>query len=123
MHLHLAAVSAVYNHWSVHGSRCAVACMPRGVRVGIGGRHTPVVRTGVFPGVFPAYVSYALYVLELNVRASVVLGLVGAGGIGRVLEAQRQFFKFDRILGILVLIFVVVWVVDHLSMALRKRLV
>ena len=88
-----------------------------------GGRHTPVVRTGVLPAVFPAYVSYALYVLELNVRASVVLGLVGAGGIGRVLEAQRQYFKFDRILGILVLIFVVVWVVDHLSMALRKRLV
>lgn len=88
-----------------------------------GGRHTPVVRTGVLPAVFPAYVSYALYVLELNVRASVVLGLVGAGGIGRVLEAQRQFFKFDRILGILVLIFVVVWVVDHLSVALRKRLV
>ena len=88
-----------------------------------GGRHTPVVRTGVLPAVFPAYVSYALYVLELNVRASVVLGLVGAGGIGRVLEAQRQFFKFDRILGILVLIFVIVWVVDHLSVALRKRLV
>jgi phosphonate transport system permease protein len=62
-------------------------------------------------------------VLELNVRASVVLGLVGAGGIGRVREAQRQYFKFDRILGLLVLIFVVVWVVDHLSMALRKRLV
>jgi phosphonate transport system permease protein len=88
-----------------------------------GGRHTPVVRTGVLPDVFPAYVSYALYVLELNVRASVVLGLVGAGGIGRVLEAQRQFFQFDRILGILVLIFVVVWLVDHLSVALRKRLV
>ena len=88
-----------------------------------GGRHTPVVRTGVLPTVLPAYVAYALYVFELNIRASVVLGLVGAGGIGRVLEAQRQFFKFDRILGILVLIFVVVWIVDQISVALRKRLV
>ena len=88
-----------------------------------GGRHTPVVRTGMLPTVLPAYVAYALYVFELNIRASVVLGLVGAGGIGRVLEAQRQFFKFDRILGILVLIFVVVWIVDQISVALRKRLV
>ena len=88
-----------------------------------GGRHTPVVRTGMLPTVLPAYVAYALYVFELNIRASVVLGLVGAGGIGRVLEAQRQFFKFDRILGILVLIFVVVWLVDQISVALRKRLV
>ena len=88
-----------------------------------GGRHTPVVRTGMLPTVLPAYVAYTLYVFELNIRASVVLGLVGAGGIGRVLEAQRQFFKFDRILGILVLIFVVVWIVDQISVALRKRLV
>ena len=88
-----------------------------------GGRHTPVVRTGMLPTVLPAYVAYALYVFELNIRASVVLGLVGAGGIGRVLEAQRQFFKFDRILGILVLIFVIVWIVDQISVALRKRLV
>ena len=88
-----------------------------------GGRHSPVVRTGVLPTVFPAYVAYALYVFELNIRASLVLGLVGAGGIGRVLEAQRQFFRFDRVLGMLALIFVVVWVVDQVSVALRKRLV
>ncbi|HAW89134.1 MAG TPA: phosphonate ABC transporter, permease protein PhnE [Gemmatimonadetes bacterium] len=87
-----------------------------------GGRHTPVVRTGVLPSVFPAYVAYALYVFELNIRASVVLGLVGAGGIGRVIEAQRQFFRFDRVLGILMIIFVVVWVIEQASVSLRKRL-
>jgi len=88
-----------------------------------GGRHLPSVATGVFPTVFPAYVAYSLYVLELNIRASLVLGLVGAGGIGRVIEAQRQVFQFDRILGILVIIFVVVFVLEQISVALRKRLV
>ena len=87
-----------------------------------GGRHAPVVRTGVLPSVFPAYVAYALYVFELNIRASIVLGLVGAGGVGRVIEAQRQFFRFDRVLGILMIIFVAVWVIEHVSVALRKRL-
>jgi len=88
-----------------------------------GGRHAPSLRTGILPTVFPDYVAHALYVFELNVRASVVLGLVGAGGIGRVLEAQRQFFRFDRVLGMLVIIFVVVWVIEQVSVSLRKRLI
>ncbi|MDP7209067.1 MAG: hypothetical protein QF523_04235, partial [Acidimicrobiales bacterium] len=85
--------------------------------------HAPSLRTGILPTVFPDYVAHALYVFELNVRASVVLGLVGAGGIGRVVEAQRQFFRFDRVLGMLVIIFVVVWVIEQVSVSLRKRLI
>ena len=88
-----------------------------------GARHVPAVRTGVLPTVLPSYVAYALYVFELNIRASIVLGLVGAGGIGRIIEAQRSFFRFDRILGILILVFVVVFVIEQISVALRRRLV
>ncbi|MBC8363986.1 MAG: phosphonate ABC transporter, permease protein PhnE [Actinobacteria bacterium] len=88
-----------------------------------GSRHLPAVRTGVLPTVLPEYVAYALYVFELNIRASIVLGLVGAGGIGRVIEAQRQFFRFDRVLGILLLVFVIVLIIEQFSVALRKRLV
>ena len=88
-----------------------------------GGRHLPVIRTGVLPTVLPEYVAYGLYVFELNIRASVGLGLVGAGGIGRVIEAQRQYFRFDRVLGILLLVFVVVIVIEQVSVAVRRRLV
>ena len=86
-----------------------------------GGRHTAAVRAGVLPEVFPAYVGYSAYVFELNVRASVVIGLVGGGGIGRVIEAQRQFFRYDRILGILIIIFVVVMIIEQISDAIRRR--
>ncbi|MEM9202955.1 MAG: phosphonate ABC transporter, permease protein PhnE [Actinomycetota bacterium] len=88
-----------------------------------GARHVPAVRTGVLPTVLPSYVAYALYTFELNIRASVVLGIVGAGGIGRVIEAQRQFFRFDRILGILVIVFVIVVLIEQVSVRLRRRLV
>jgi phosphonate transport system permease protein len=88
-----------------------------------GGRHTPAVRTAVLPEVFPAYVAYALYVFELNIRASLVLGLVGAGGIGRIIEVQRTTFNFDRLLGILTIMFVIVVVIEQVSVAIRKRLV
>ncbi|MGH9167736.1 MAG: PhnE/PtxC family ABC transporter permease, partial [Acidimicrobiia bacterium] len=88
-----------------------------------GARHTAAVQASVLPQVLPNYVAYALYIFEINIRASVVLGLVGAGGIGRVLEAQRAFFRFDRIMGIVLIIFVIVFLLEQLSVTLRRRLV
>lgn len=88
-----------------------------------GGSHFPAVRVSVFPQVLPNYVAYALYIFEINIRASVVLGLVGAGGIGRVLEAQRAFFRFDRVLALVIVIFTLVFVIEQISVNFRRRLV
>lgn len=88
-----------------------------------GSHHWPAMRTAVWPQVLPNYVAYALYIFEINIRASVVLGIVGAGGIGRVLEAQRAFFRFDRVLAIVIVIFVIVFLIEQVSVALRRRLV
>lgn len=88
-----------------------------------GSSHFPAVRTAVLPQVLPNYVAYGLYVFEINIRASVVLGIVGAGGIGQVLETQRQFFRFDRVLAIVTLIFIMVFVIEQISIAMRRRLV
>lgn len=88
-----------------------------------GGAHFPAVRSSVFPQVLPNYVAYALYIFEINIRASVVIGLAGAGGIGRVLESQRSFFRFDRVLAIVIVIFVIVFVIEQISVAMRRRLV
>jgi phosphonate transport system permease protein len=88
-----------------------------------GSSHYPAIRASVLPQVLPNYVAYALYIFEINIRASVVLGIVGAGGIGRVLEAQRSFFRFDRVLAIVTVIFVIVFVIEQISVALRRRLV
>ena len=49
------------------------------------------VRYGVIPQVLPNYLSYALLRLEINVRASTILGFVGAGGIGEQLTANIQW--------------------------------
>ncbi len=88
-----------------------------------GGSHFPAVRVSVLPQVLPNYVAYAMYVFEISIRASVVLGLVGAGGIGRVLEAQRVFFQFDRVMAVVIIIFVIVFLIEQISVALRRRLV
>lgn len=88
-----------------------------------GSRHFPAVRAAVLPQVLPNYVAYGLYVFEINIRASVVLGIVGAGGIGQTLEANRSFFRFDRVLAVVIVIFVIVFIIEQISIALRRRLV
>jgi len=88
-----------------------------------GSRHFPAVRASVLPQVLPNYVAYFLYIFELNIRASVIIGLVGAGGIGRVVEAQRSFFRFDRVLAVVILIFIMVFIIEQVSIAIRRRLV
>ncbi len=88
-----------------------------------GARHTPAVRSSVMPQVLPNYVAYGLYIFELDIRASTVLGIVGAGGIGRLLEAQRAFFRFDRIMAVVIIIFIVVFAIEQVSVYVRRRLV
>src|SRR5699024_11271342 len=51
-----------------------------------GGNTLQVIFYGLVPQVLPQFTSFVLYVFEINIRASVVLGLVGAGGIGLILD-------------------------------------
>jgi phosphonate transport system permease protein len=56
------------------------------------------------------------------VRASTVLGVVGAGGIGQELKNSMDLLDFPRLLTIILIILVMVTVIDHLSQLLRRRL-
>jgi phosphonate transport system permease protein len=88
-----------------------------------GGNWLETVFFSVLPQAMPQYVSYVLYAFELNVRASTVLGLVGAGGIGMVLNTQRTTFQYDRVTMIVLFVFLVVLVIEQVSAAARRRVV
>lgn len=88
-----------------------------------GASHTQMLRTAVVPQILPAYSSYALYDLELNLRASAVLGLVGAGGIGQRLDFFRNRGQWDKLWGLVFMFFLVVFVVERISVSIRRRLV
>lgn len=79
-------------------------------------------RVAVLPQILPSYFSYSLYVFELNIRASVVLGIVGAGGIGSVISVQLSRFAYDNIAAIIVALILVVLLVDFISLQIRRRL-
>ncbi|ODT58088.1 MULTISPECIES: phosphonate ABC transporter, permease protein PhnE [Paracoccus] len=79
---------------------------------------------GVIPQVAPNYLSYALLRLEVNIRASAILGFVGAGGIGYELRNAMTFGqgKFDQAAAIFLMLFAAIVVVDQISGLARNRL-
>ncbi|MDX1779780.1 MAG: phosphonate ABC transporter, permease protein PhnE [Thalassovita sp.] len=79
---------------------------------------------GVIPQVSPNYLSYALLRFEINIRASAILGFVGAGGIGYDLKNAMSWGKgqYDEAAAIFLLLFGTIVVVDQISSYLRHRL-
>lgn len=67
--------------------------------------------------------SYTFYALEVNVRASTVLGYVGAGGIGVILNSSLALLKYERVSVIILTILLFVAAIDGVSEAIRRRLV
>ena len=88
-----------------------------------GANQTQSVRWAVFPQVLPHYVAYSLYTFELNIRAATVLGIVGAGGLGRILFAQYKLFNWSNVSVVIVELFVLVVAIELISISLRRRLV
>jgi phosphonate transport system permease protein len=88
-----------------------------------GSDRTQMVRWAVLPQVLPNYVAFSLYAFELNVRASTVLGYVGAGGIGFLLRTQYQFQQWSNVAVIIICLFVIVFAIELISIRLRRRLV
>jgi phosphonate transport system permease protein len=78
---------------------------------------------GYWPQVKPAFVGIALFRWDINVRESAVLGLVGAGGIGMVLNAAIDVFEWDRVALVLIVIFAVVLLAEVVATQLRKRVI
>jgi len=77
----------------------------------------------VVPQVAATMISYILYSFEINVRASVIIGLVGAGGIGFLLQVRLNFFDYTAVGLIIVVIFAVVLVIDGISVWARSKLI
>ena len=88
-----------------------------------GASRTQEIRSSVYPQIAPHYVAYGLYIFELNIRASTVIGLVGAGGIGRLLSTQISFSLWHNVGLIIFEIFVFVLLIELASIWLRRRLV
>lgn len=91
----------------------------------VGANWTQRMWLGVIPQVAPNWLSYTLLRLEINVRASAILGFVGEGGIGHDLKIAMQWGqgRYDQVVAIFILLFAAIVAIDQLSDRWRHRLV
>ena len=82
-----------------------------------------VIRFAVFPQVFPLFMGYNLYLFDHNIRVAMVLGLVGAGGLGVELFTQMRAFSYQKAAAVLLCILLVITAIDRLSAYLRRGLI
>lgn len=87
-----------------------------------GGAFPSIVRFGALPQVLPTLASYALLRFEINVRASSIVGFVGAGGIGQELFVAIRKFYYTDVSAILLLIIVTVALIDIITERIRRHL-
>lgn len=78
--------------------------------------------TAIQPQVLPAYLSVCLFCLEGNVRYAAILGYVGAGGLGLILNEKIGWREYDSVGMILIILFGTVLVMEALSHFIRKKL-
>jgi phosphonate transport system permease protein len=86
------------------------------------GRVTAIVYA-LLPDIAPVVLSTTLFWWEFNVRASTVLGVVGAGGIGQELKNSMDLLDFPRLFTIIAVILIVVTILDQVSGWIRAKLV
>ncbi|MCC6278826.1 MAG: phosphonate ABC transporter, permease protein PhnE [Oligoflexia bacterium] len=89
----------------------------------VGAGKLSVIRWAILPQVIPYFVTYFLFRFELNIRSAVVLGVVGAGGIGFLLQSYMKLFQYQRTCTVVLVILVLVMSLDALSSKIRKKLI
>src|SRR5688500_14929305 len=81
-----------------------------------------VIRYAVIPQIVPQFLSFTLYRLDINVRMSTIVGLVGGGGIGFILTQYINLLQWNQAGTAIWLIAIVVTAIDYLSAWLRERI-
>lgn len=88
-----------------------------------GGTWFDQIRYGAVPQVLPNIISYTLLRFEINVRASSIIGYVGAGGLGQEFRTAMSFQEYTDLSALFIIIFVTVMIIDYGSEKLRHRVI
>jgi phosphonate transport system permease protein len=87
-----------------------------------GARRIQVFARGIIPALLPSLLGISLYRLDENIRSSLVLGVVGAGGIGFQLLTAMNLFQYQQVSLLLIVIFAIVFAAERGSATLRQYL-
>jgi len=81
-----------------------------------------VIAFAIIPQIIPSFIANNLYILDRNVRMATMLGIVGAGGIGYELQSSFRMFEYQRVSAIIIIIFITIFLIDHISSFVRSKI-
>ena len=87
-----------------------------------GASGTQTVSFGMLSQVSRSFIAWTLYILEINTRIAISLGVVGAGGLGLMIRNSQDLFQFRQTAAGLIMVFVVVLGIELVSSRIRARL-
>ena len=81
-----------------------------------------IISFAIIPQIIPSFVANNLYNLDRNIRMATMLGIVGAGGIGYELQSSFRMFEYERVSAIIIIIFITIFLIDHMSSFIRSKI-
>ena len=81
-----------------------------------------IISFAIIPQIIPSFVANNLYILDRNIRMATMLGIVGAGGIGYELQSSFRMFEYQKVSAIIIIIFITIFIIDHLSSFIRSKI-
>ena len=81
-----------------------------------------IISFAIIPQIIPSFIANNLYILDRNIRMAAMLGIVGAGGIGYELQSSFRMFEYQKVSAIIIIIFITIFIIDHLSSYIRSKI-
>ncbi len=87
----------------------------------VGAKRSMIALYGILPQILPNVLSQYFYRLEVAIRTSLILGFIGAGGIGQQLFIHFKLFQYDKVAVDVLMIMILVIIIDYLSAMIRSK--
>jgi phosphonate transport system permease protein len=89
----------------------------------VGGKRLLVITYGILPQIIPNIISHYFYRLEVGIRASLILGFIGGGGIGSMLFIDFKILNYQMVATEVIFIMLLVMIVDYIGAIIRKKVI
>lgn len=89
----------------------------------VGGNYFHIIKHAIIPQFMPSFLNWTLYMVEMGIRASAILGLVGAGGLGTIIKQTMDLFQYRETSMAIVIMIVIIIFVETVSQKLRERII
>ncbi|WP_018750566.1 phosphonate ABC transporter, permease protein PhnE [Paenibacillus sanguinis] len=88
-----------------------------------GAGYWAVLTQAVLPQFLPSFIGWSLFNLEINVRASTIVGMVGGGGLGFAIQSGIKLFQYKEVSMAIILVLIIVLGTEFLTSRVRRRLI